>query len=51
MPSMIHGRECHNLVAGKTKLFVIGGGVGVCEVYDSCCQKFVAIKSPSKFAM
>ena len=49
MPSMIHGRYSHNLVAVKNKLFVVGGEpTACCEVYDSCCKTFVAMKSPSR---
>ena len=45
MPSMIHGRSGHSLVAVRSKLFVIGGGASDFEVYDSVrCKKFVAVK-------
>ena len=48
MPNMIMGRESHGSVAMKNKLFVFG--FGSAEVYDSTCDKFVALKKkPSTF--
>ena len=46
MPDMIKGKHDHSLVVVKNKLFVIGIGRNNCEVFDNCCRKFVAIKSP-----
>ena len=48
MAHMVYARSDHSLVAFKSKLFVFGGGPSVCEVYDSCCKKFVAMKSPPR---
>ena len=48
MPSMIHKRQSHSLVAVKNKLFAVGGGGISFEVYDSCCKKFVVMKLPPK---
>ena len=45
--SMINPRCCHQSVAVGNKLFVIGGGTDTCEVYDSTCKKFVALKKPA----
>ena len=47
-PDMINTRCRHQSVAVNNKLFVIGGGTEKCEVYDSACGKFVAIKPVSK---
>ena len=34
----------HSLVVVKSKLYVIGRDTGFCEVFDSYCNNFVAIK-------
>ena len=48
MPDMIERRRSHNLVAVKSKLFVIGSvnRNKPSEVFDSTCKKFVALQSP-----
>ena len=50
-PSMINARCRHKSVAMKNKLFVIGGGTEKCEVYDSDCKAFVAIRPLSEFIL
>ena len=45
-PKMINRRCYHQSVRIKNKLFMIGGGITSCEVYDSTCKRFVAIKLP-----
>ena len=46
MPDMINGKIRPDLVVVKNKLFVIANGIDTCEVFDSICKKFVALKSP-----
>ena len=47
LPKMIYRRYKHHSVAVRNKLFVIGGGrTSTCEVYDSTCTKFIALKPP-----
>ena len=46
MPNMIERRIRHKSVAVKNKLFVFGGLLTTCEMYDSTCNEFVALKSP-----
>ena len=46
MPNMISGKRDHSLVVANEKLFAIGFSNYNCEVYDSSCGKFVALKSP-----
>ena len=48
MPNMIAPRQHHDLVAMKNKLFVIGGEIKTCEVFDTCSNKFIDIKLPPK---
>ena len=42
---MNSGKNCHNLVVNKNKLFVISTRDNDCEVYDTLCKKFITIKS------
>ena len=49
MPNMIESKCGHSLVVVKNKLFVIGRGTKINEVYDKNCKKFVALKSPQIF--
>ena len=44
MPNMIEGKRNHSSVANKNKLFVFGKGKQGCEVFDSTCKMFVALK-------
>ena len=44
MPDMLSSKSFHSLVVAKDKLFVVGYGRDICEVYDSTSKKFVAIK-------
>ena len=47
MPNLLEGRTHHKMIGMKNKLFVIGGlMVPNCEVYDSTCKMFVALKPP-----
>ena len=46
---MIHGRSCHETVPIRNKLYVFGGDVGNCEVFDSLSNKFSVFKHPSSF--
>ena len=46
MPNMVKGKWGHSLVVVNNKLYVVGLGKQTCEVYNSYCKKFVAIKSP-----
>ena len=46
MPNMIGDKRCLSLVVVRDKLFVIGCGKDICEVFDNSCKKFVALKSP-----
>ena len=46
MPNMNKGRRSHKSVAIRNKLFVIGGFVANCEVFDSYCNSFVIMKPP-----
>ena len=43
---MNFSRCCHQSVAINNKLYVIGGGTEVSEVYDSTCKKFNSLKRP-----
>ena len=43
-PSMIKGRNFHQSVAVRNKLFVFGGGINESEVYDSTCKIFVRLQ-------
>ena len=45
MTSMINGRSGHSMVVVKNKLFVIGVTTINSEVYDSTCNRFIALKS------
>ena len=45
MANMINNIHHHSLVAVKNKLFVIGRATNTCEVYDSACKQFVALRS------
>ena len=49
MPNMVNGRSDHNSVAIKNKLFIIGGPVKNCEVFDSNSKKFTLLKSPPNY--
>ena len=53
MPSMIEQRHGHNSVANSNKLFVIGNKRDAsnhpCEVFDSVCNKFVAVKNAPEY--
>ena len=44
MPNMIESKYNHSSVVVKDKLFVIGRKS--CEMFDSFCKKFVAVKIP-----
>ena len=46
MANMNSSKSWHSLVVVKNKLFVIGYGIDTCEVFNSRCKTFVAIKSP-----
>ena len=46
MPKMVHARNSHILVAIKSKLFVFGGLVDTCEVFDDSSNKFSVLKKP-----
>ena len=48
MPSMVGSTEDHNLVAIKSKLFVIGRSKDEFEVFDKFTNRFVVIKSFAK---
>ena len=49
MPDMIRGRYNHGCVAVRNKLFVIEFGPdSQCEVFDSFCKKFVALRTPRR---
>ena len=49
MPKMIAPRQNHSLVAVKNKLFVVGGNVKECEVFEArSSNKFVSIKRSLK---
>ena len=43
-PGMNYSRYCHKSVVVKNKLFVIGGGTSINEVYDSTSKKFAILK-------
>ena len=43
---MNFSRCYHQSVVIKNKLYVIGGGTEVSEVYDSTCKKFAVLKKP-----
>ena len=45
MNNMINRHCFHSLVTVKDKLFVIGYGRDMCEVFDNVCMKFVALDS------
>ena len=45
MPNMIKRHSFNSLVTVKDKLFVIGYGRDMCEVFDNVCMKFVALDS------
>ena len=47
MSNLINGRFCHKSVAVKNKLFVIGGYINKCEVFDSITNKFTLLKQPT----
>ena len=47
MPNMNDSKYWHSLVVVKRKLFAIGCGTDICEVFESSNKKFVSIKSPS----
>ena len=50
MPSLIEGRYHHKSIAMRNKLFVVGGPrTANCEIFDSTCNKFVLLKSTSKY--
>ena len=50
MPNMIEKRYRHKSVAIKNKLFVVGGMANTtCEVFDSICDRFVLLKTPTSF--
>ena len=51
MPRMIHGRSSHQTVPIRNKLYVFGGDVDNCEVFDSLSNKFSVLKHPSSFQM
>ena len=44
IPNMIHTRFHHKMIPVGNKLFVVGGKTNVCEVYDTFCKKFAALK-------
>ena len=46
LPSMNFTRCRHEMVAVRKKLFVIGGGTQMNEVYDSTSQRFTVLKQP-----
>ena len=46
LPKMNFTRCMHEMVAVHKKLFVIGGGTEMNEVYDSTSQKFTVLKQP-----
>ena len=51
MPDMIDGRAGHSLLVVRDKLFVVGSGnlsSDFCEVYNSSCGKFAALKPPGR---
>ena len=45
MAYMMNGTYKHSMVSLENKLFVIGKSPNKCEVYDSSCKRFVALKS------
>ena len=47
MPNMVEERQSHKSVAIKNKLYMFGGLINTCEVYDSTCEKFVLLKQPT----
>ena len=49
MPSMVHSRYDHQLFAVGNRLFATGGNTLTCEVYDSVCKRFTALKLPPDF--
>ena len=46
MPKMVNARHNHRLVATKSKLFVFGGFIDTCEVFDNLSNKFSILKKP-----
>ena len=48
MADMTQGRNSHVSVAIKNKLYIIGGSLNSCEVFDSLSNTFVKIKSVQK---
>ena len=52
MSNMVEGRYNHISVTVKNKLFILGGSMFhsepeiFCEMYDSRCNKFIAVKPP-----
>ena len=48
MPNMVERRHEHSLITLKNKMFVIGGNMISCEVYDTCSETFMLLKQPPK---
>ena len=46
MTSLNRRRRWHQMVVVRDKLFVIGGRINSCEVFDRTCKKFVEFNSP-----
>ena len=46
MPNMINDKSLHDLAVVKDKLFVIGYGTDICEVFDNISKTFVSLKQP-----
>ena len=46
MPSMVERRWMHASDAIRNKLFVVRGVSSSCEIFDSTCKHFVALKKP-----
>ena len=51
IPNMIETRFVHKSVAIRNKLYIVGGWTTrSCEVFDSCCNKFVLVKPHPEYS-
>ena len=51
MPNMIFARANHGSAVVRNKLFVVGGYDAECEVFDSICNRFAAVKNRNGFRL